>query len=118
MEHAERLAFSDVFGAFDLWDRVREQERQTWYRLSMLNTPALLTDEGWGDLAAAYNEAIMRNEHVRLLAPFVLAKRLSGLSAYRVTGDDLSSFRRMGGEICQPVLQVSPQPIGARREAR
>ena len=104
MEHDDKLAFSDVFGAFDLWDRVREQERQIWYRLSMLNTPDLLTEQDWGSVAAAYNEAIMRNEHVRLLAPFVLSKRLPGIQAYEVKGGDLSSFTRMGEEICQPVL--------------
>lgn len=104
MEHGDKLAFSDLFGAFDFWDRLREQERQSWYHLSMLNTPNFLTEQDWGTVAAAYNEASMRNEHVRLLAPFVLAKRVRGIEAYRVTGDDLSSFNRMSEEICQPVL--------------
>jgi hypothetical protein len=108
MKHDDKLAFSDVFGAFDLWDRVREQERQTWYRLSMLNTPDFLTDQDWGSLAAGYNEAVMRNEHVRLLAPFVLSKKLPGIEAYRVTDDDLTGFRRMGEEICKPVLAGPP----------
>ena len=114
MDHDERLAFSDVFGAFDLWDRVREQERQTWYRLSMLNTPELLTDQDWGSAAIAYNEAVMRNEHVRLLAPFVLGKRLPGLDAYHTAPDDLSAFRHMAAEICQPALAATPTPPPAQ----
>ena len=116
MDHDERLAFSDVFGDFDLWDRVREQERQTWYRLSMLNTPDLLTEQDWGGAATAYNEAMMTNEHVRLLAPFVLGKRLPGLGDYQATPEDLTTFRRMVGEICHPVLATTPTPPAQARQ--
>jgi hypothetical protein len=115
MKHDDKIAFSDLFGAFDFWDRLREQERQTWYRLSMLNTPDLLSEQEWGNLAAAYNEAVMRNEHVRLLAPFVLAKKLPGIKDYRVNSGYVLGFTRVAEEICQPVL--APAPAGLSHPA-
>ena len=115
MKHDDKIAFSDLFGAFDFWDGLREQERQTWYRLSMLNTPDLLSEQDWGTLAAAYNEAVMRNEHVRLLAPFVLAKRLPGIKNYRANSGYVLGFTRLAEEICQPVL--APAAAGLRQPA-
>jgi hypothetical protein len=45
MNLKEKLAFSAVFGDFDLWDRSLSEDRQSWLRLALLNNPALLSEE-------------------------------------------------------------------------
>ena len=103
MDHSEKLAFSDAFNSFDLFDRVEQQEADSWFRMSSLNTPDLLGPSDWSNITAAYNTAVLHNDHIRALAPWLLGKRLQGVDRYRETGD-LSGFKGMVEEICRPIL--------------
>ena len=104
MPHDEKLAFSDVFGSFDIWEKVSENENATWRALAPLNIAELLTEEDWSRIRTAYSEALIANDHVRLLAPWMLKKRLPGLARYRSAGD-LSDFSAFASKICKPILR-------------
>lgn len=103
MQHEEKLQFSDVFTAFDLFDKAEDMERDIWMRLTPLNTPDLLTDEDWSGITTAYNQAADLNERMRVLAPWLLDKTLPGLERYQDEGD-LSRFQEVVDQICKPVL--------------
>jgi hypothetical protein len=103
MSNDEKLTFSDVFSSFDLFDKAEEKEGEAWLKLSLLNTPDLLTEQDWSSILAAYNAAVEENEHLRALAPWMLDKSLPGVEKYRDTGD-LSRFQGIVGQICKAAL--------------
>jgi hypothetical protein len=108
MSHSEKLAFSAVFGDFDLWDRNVEQEGQAWLRLDMLDNADLLTEENWSAITSAYSEAVDHNDHFRVLAPWMVNQvetLLPSIKRYRDAGD-LSDFQRIVDQVCKPVLKA------------
>jgi hypothetical protein len=107
MPHDEKLAFSGVFGDFDIWDASMAKERASWVRLAILNYPELIAVEDWSGIKAAYAEAMVENEHMRLLAPWMLAedeRLLPEVKKYR-SFDNLSQFRNYVSAICKPALK-------------
>jgi hypothetical protein len=115
MPHAEKLALSDAFGGFDLWDQLIAEERETWLRMAALNIPDLLTEEDWSDIRAAYVRAVEINNSVRVLAPWTLeqdSRDLPGIENYQAMGD-LSAFRPLTDQFCKPVLASARPANGA-----
>src|SRR5207302_10605784 len=114
MGYKEKLAFSDSFADFALWERISFEEKAIWLRLAPLNLPDLLSEQDWSGLRSAYAEAVMYNDHIRVLAPWMDAavrKNLTSVDEYR-RGDNLAAFHNMVGEICRPVLTGGPGAKG------
>jgi hypothetical protein len=109
MDHDEKLAFSAVFGHFDLWDKSLTEDSPAWLRLALLNNPDILTEEDWSTIRAAYAEAVEHNDRFRVLAPWMVANDTSLLPSVRKEHEagDLSAFRRIGDQICKPILAPS-----------
>ena len=106
MGHDEKLAFSAVFGDFDLWDKNVTEDGQSWQRLALLNDPDLLTEQDWSGIRAAYAEAVDHNNHFRVLAPWMVQQvstLLPSIKHQRNVGD-LSDFRGIVDQICKPAL--------------
>ena len=106
MTDEEKLAFSDSFTNFELWNRIIIEEKAIWLRLAPLNMPDLLSEEDWSGIRSAYADAVAYNDHVRILAPWMekqVADDLPGIGKLR-SADNLQDFRGMVGQICQPVL--------------
>jgi hypothetical protein len=115
MSYKEKLALSDSFNDFDLWERVTLEEKAIWLRLAPLNMPDLLSEQDWSGIKSAYAEAVIYNDHIRVLAPWMQAevgKNLPSIDAFRRT-DNLAAFRNMVGVICKPVLSSAPGAKGA-----
>lgn len=106
MADEEKLAFSDSFANFALWDRIILEEKAIWLRLAPLNMPDLLSEEDWSGIRSAYADAVAYNNHVRILAPWMeklAANELPGIAKLR-SADNLQDFRGMVGQICEPIL--------------
>ena len=109
MPHDEKLAFSDVFGGFELWDEKTKAEGDVWLRLLLLNTPEFLSDENWSAITTAYVQAVELNNTARVAAPWTLkqdAEELPDIVKYR-SHNDISAFRPLTDQICKPVLAPS-----------
>lgn len=109
MSHGEKLAYSDAFGKFDLWDRNVQEEQQDWRRLAALNTPDLLTEADWSGIRSAFAGAVISNDHMRVLAPWLVKQlnaELPDLARFKRRGD-LSGFEGLVEQICKPVLTHS-----------
>jgi hypothetical protein len=110
MSYKEKLALSDSFNDFDLWERISFEEKAIWLRLAPLNMPDLLSEQDWSGIRSAYAEAVIYNDHIRVLAPWMrmaVGKNLPSIDAYRRT-DNLAAFRNMAGVICKPALSSAP----------
>src|SRR6185369_10511571 len=106
MGHREKLAYSDVFGGFGVWDRAMDAEADAWLRLAPLNYPDLVSEADWSGIKSAYAAAVVANEHMRVLAPWMIAqdsKQLPEIADYR-SADNLGHFRSIAAQICKPVL--------------
>ena len=103
MPSKEKLAFSDLFGSYDDWDREAGKESEVWSRFTVLNHPDLMTDEGWDNVTDAYARAVEINELMRQLAPFMLNKTIGGMPE-RATPSDISGFSSIVTQICKPIL--------------
>ena len=110
----EKLAFSAVFGDFDLWDRSLTDDGQSWLRLALLNNPELLTEQDWSGIRAAYAEAVDHNARFRVLAPWMIGQVNTMLPSIKHQRDDgdLSAFQALTNQICRPVLSSS-DPVQA-----
>jgi hypothetical protein len=109
MTHKEKLAYSDAFGEFDLFDDRLRKEVDVWLRLAPLNTPDLLTEENWSGIRSAYAEAVFRAQLMRVLAPSIMksvTKDLPEIGKFQ-QAYDLSAFQRLEDQICKPVMKVS-----------
>ena len=109
MPHDEKLAFSGAFGGFDYWDAAADKEADDWQRLTVLNEPDLITDEGWSTIPAAYTAAVVENDRMRILAPWMVdedRRLLPGIAKYR-SSDNMSRFRSLLSQICKPILAPS-----------
>ena len=115
MPHDEKLAFSDAFGGFDLWDKAKEKEADIWSRLAPLNAPDLLTGEQWSDITTAYAQAVQFNNAARVLAPWTLKQDKKDLPDVdnHSAPDDLSAFNALTDQICKPILAPSPRAKAA-----
>jgi len=109
MGHDEKLAYSDVFGGFEVWDRAMTVEADAWLRLAPLNHPEFISEGDWTGIKSAYAAALVANEHMRVLAPWMLqqdSKQLPEITDYRSV-DNLSRFRNSAAQICKPVVAVT-----------
>jgi hypothetical protein len=109
MSHDEKLAFSSAFGDFDLWDRAMRAEADAWLQMAPLNYPELLGDADWASIIKGYSAAMIANEHMRVLAPWMLdqdREQLPAIARYRPAGD-LRKFHNVVERICRPVLTTS-----------
>ena len=104
MSHDEKLKFSTAFGAFDIWDRATSDETDTWYGLAPLNHAELMTDADWVAIRAAYARAAIRNDRMRLLAPFIFKTVSSQLRLPKTQASPVSGFEKLTWEICKPML--------------
>lgn len=104
MAHDEKLHFSDAFGWFDRWDKVIEQESEIWLRLAPLNTPSLLSDRDWSGLTSAYAQAVVVNDRIRMMTPFMRTRTLPGVQAYRPAGN-WSAASVLNDPVCQPLIR-------------
>jgi hypothetical protein len=101
MSNKEKLAYSGAFGNFDLWDKVRTDEAGAWRRMALLDTADLLSEEDWSGIRSAYSDAVLVNEHMRVLAPWMrqqVARSLPEIRQFRETGD-LSAFGKLTAQI-------------------
>ena len=106
MPSSEKLAFSDLFGSYDDWDRESGKESDIWSRFTVLNDPDLMTDESWNNVTDAYARAVEINNLMRQLAPFMLTKTVTGMPK-AATPTDLSGFSQIVTQICKPILDPS-----------
>jgi hypothetical protein len=114
MSNEEKLAFSDAFADFDLWDRVSLEEKAIWLRLAPLNMADLLSEEDWSRIRSAYAEAVAYNNHIRVLAPWMqeqVRKDLPQMDKLRAA-ENLAAFNGMVGQICKPIL--TPSAVGRK----
>jgi hypothetical protein len=109
MTHDEKLAFSSAFGDFDLWDRAMHSEADAWLQMAPLNYPDLLGNADWAGITKAYSAAMAANDHMRVLAPWMLDQDrtlLPGIARYQPAGH-LGRFHNYAERICQPVVAGS-----------
>lgn len=107
MRHDEKLAFSNAFGWFDMWEKAMQREREVWLRLMPLNTPDLLTEQDWSDITSAYAQAVDINDVVNVAAPAGLKQveeELSGVKKYARASPESEAFQRRTSQICKPIL--------------
>lgn len=112
MSDKEKLAFSDSFADFDLWSEITGEEKAIWLRLAPLNMSDLLSEQDWSGIRSAYAEAVIYNDHIRVLAPWMeeqVRKELPQVEKPRAA-DNLAAFNGMVGQICKPILT---RPTGA-----
>jgi hypothetical protein len=109
MSYREKLGFSGAFGDFDLWDRTLAADGQSWLRLALLDNADLLTEQDWSEIRAAYAEAAYHNQHLKVLAPWLISDVTGLLPAIRERGraGDLSAFNGITDQICKPMLASS-----------
>ena len=108
MSHREKLAFSDAFGGFDLWDLNSHNEGEAWLRLAPLNDPDLLAESDWSGIKSGYAAAVLANDQMRALAPFMIdqgRKELPELNNYQ-SANNLKGFSKVTDQICKPILKV------------
>ncbi|HEX5237203.1 MAG TPA: hypothetical protein VFW39_01905, partial [Sphingomicrobium sp.] len=106
MSDKEKLAFSDSFANLELWERISIEEKAIWLRLAPLNLSDLLTQEDWSGIRSAYAQAVIYNDHIRVLAPWIemqVSKNLPQVEKPR-SADNLAAFNGMADEICKPAL--------------
>lgn len=106
MSDREKLGFSDAFGSFDIWDQAARRENETWIRFAPLNIPEMLTEQDWSGIRSAYVEAVIENDQLRVLAPWMVdavSQNVPEIRKYRAAGD-LSRFGDLTRQICQPIL--------------
>jgi hypothetical protein len=108
MPSSEKLAFSDLFASYDDWDREASQESEIWTRFTVLNSPDLMTEEGWNAVTDAYARAVGINDLMRQLAPFMLTKTMEGMPK-EASAVDLSRFNDLATRICKPILAPAPK---------
>ena len=116
MSYKDKLAFSDSFANFALWDRIIAEEKAIWLRLAPLNMPDLLSEQDWSGIRSAYADAVAYNDHLRILAPWMqrqVAEDLPGIEKLSSV-DTLGAFNGMVGQICKPVLASSVARARAR----
>lgn len=104
MSHAEKLKFSTAFSAFDIWDRSTSEESEDWYGLAPLNHLELMTEADWVGIRAAYARASVRNDRMRILAPFIIKTVSSQLELPNPQGKPVSGFEDLDRQICKPML--------------
>ena len=115
MSDKEKLAFSDSFDDFELWARIMVEEKAIWLRLAPLNMADLLSEQDWSGIRSAYADAVIYNDHIRVLAPWMVEqvrKELPQVEKHRAT-DNLAAFNDMVDQICKPILVPSPAPAKA-----
>ena len=115
MSDKEKLSFSDAFANLELWERISIEEKTIWLRLAPLNLPDLLSEEDWSGIRSAYAQAVIYNDHIRILAPWEeqqVHKDLPQVEKPRVA-DNLAAFNGMVDQICKPILAPAPAPAEA-----
>jgi hypothetical protein len=106
MSDKEKLAFSDSFANLELWERISIEEKAIWLRLAPLNLPDLLSEEDWSGIRSAYADAVIYNDHIRVLAPWMQEQVRRDLPQVQNPrpAENLAAFNGMTGEICKPIL--------------
>ena len=106
MSYDDKLAFSDSFTDFALWDRIVGEEKAIWLRLAPLNMSDLLSEQDWSGVRSAYADAVAYNDHIRILAPWMRKQAAEDLPQIGKlhSAQNLAAFQRMTGTICKPIL--------------
>lgn len=99
----EKLEFSGTFNAFTTWSEAVDQEQAVWVQLSQIDQSALLTEEDWSRLRAAYMQATTVNDRMRYLAPLFLSQ--SNLGLKNIKPEALpASIQPTYDVFCKPML--------------
>jgi hypothetical protein len=105
MPHGEQLGFSNAYAQFENWDRIREEEREAWLDLAVLDRSKQLSAADWAGLHNAYARAVAAQVRIDSVGPFIF--RTAGMGERPFTLDVAQrrfDRARYGKEICQPLL--------------
>lgn len=106
MPHEEQLGFSNAFSSFENWDRIREDEREAWLDLAVLDRPDTLTDADWVDIRRAYARAAAAHIRIASVGPFIFRSAGMGQRPYsEATARERLKKARYGSELCEPLIR-------------
>jgi hypothetical protein len=101
----EQLDYSNAFANYENWDVIRQQERQAWLRLAVLDHPRALTEADWVAIRQAFAEAVAADARLSKVGPFILQTANIGEKPEASTLPELFKFVGYGKEICEPLLR-------------
>ncbi len=105
MPHSEQLGFSNAYANFENWDRIRQDERDAWLMLGVLDRAEGMGEGDWVSVRQAYARALAARARIASAGRFILRTASMGQRPFALTVAR-QRFERApyGREICARLI--------------
>ena len=100
MELAEKLEFANAFANYENFNAIQDSEQEAWSKLQVLDDPELIAVADWGAVGAAYNQARVINDRLKIVVPYVLSLNLGQTAEARILPQ---RAKKQIEEFCRPL---------------